>query len=169
MRPFLPSIDARHQWHDAGRPLLFPLPSINSTEPGPLSPTPNLLSVTFTSLTAPAHRRQSSCSPTGPSAPIPATPTGHPQPRRTPAIESLLAQCPSPSLPAQHPGDRAYVVRRRASPETCPNPSNLVVPCPPSPFVDVHPRPSFIPRLKTTPKVDLCSKSRFKLTYELLL
>jgi hypothetical protein len=36
-------------------------------------------------------------------------------------------------------------------------------------LVDVHPRPSFIPRLKTTPKVDLCSKSRFKLIYELLL
>jgi hypothetical protein len=36
-------------------------------------------------------------------------------------------------------------------------------------LVDVHPRPPFIPRLKTTPKVDLCSKSRFKLIYELLL
>ena len=36
-------------------------------------------------------------------------------------------------------------------------------------LVDVHPRPPFIPRLKTTPKVDLCSKSCFKLIYELLL
>jgi hypothetical protein len=104
MRPFLPSIDARHQWHDAGRPLLFPLPSINSTEPGPLSPAPSLLSVTLSSLTAPAHRRQSSCSPTGLSAPIPTTST---EPR--PATRSRAAR--PPSSPCSHSARRHHCPR----------------------------------------------------------
>jgi hypothetical protein len=84
----------------------------------------------------------------------------HRSPESTPSrsefahvVAVRLAVCgDSPELAVPH--------RRRAQTLT----NDYAVPCPSN-----SPSSTFIPRLKTTPKVDLCSKSRFKLIYELLL
>ena len=129
--PLLSSMNAMNAINGA----LNPSAALYSPSPGDLSP-PLPLSI---------KAQPSPCPSPSPSSPslslalLVFTPRS--QLRHTPAIESLLAQCPSPALPAQHPGDRAHVVRRRASPETCSNPSNLIIPCPPSPFVVVRRRP----------------------------
>jgi hypothetical protein len=103
----------------------------------------------------------------------------------SPPLLELSSSPSSHSLPLAHAIARVRLRRRR--PPRCPwcladdvleprlrrSPSYLAVrtltAIKPFParrtlsLVDVHPRPSFIPRLKTTPKVDLYSKSRFKL------
>jgi hypothetical protein len=69
-------------------PLLFPLPSINLVEPFSLSPSPSLLSVTLSSLSAPVVV-DSTTPELARAAPR------HPQPRHAHAVESLLAPCPA--------------------------------------------------------------------------
>jgi hypothetical protein len=77
------------------------------------------------------------------------------RPRPSPVSATALAHCRRRCgrKPEQRPA------RYRASSETCPNPVKPRRSMPVEPFA-VH------PRLKTTPKVDLCSKSCFKLIHE---
>jgi hypothetical protein len=170
--PLLSSMNAMNAINGA----LNPLAALYSPSPDDLSP-PLPLSI---------KAQPSPCPSPSPSSPslslalLVFTPRS--QPRHTPVVEppSIVRRSPE-STPSR--SEFAHVIavclavrgdspelavphRRRAQTLTAitPFPARRTLS-----LVDVHPIPPFIPRLKTTPKVDLCSKSRFKLIYELLL